>query len=56
MVRLQYRIERMARHAPSHEALPAVYPRIARAWWMLGVPAFAAVIAIYGLLIAKPGL
>jgi len=34
--------------------LPAQYNRLSRAWFILGWPAFAGVIAIFGLMIVKP--
>jgi uncharacterized membrane protein len=37
-------------------ALPADYQRAMRAWFVLGWPAFAAVLAIYWLMVAKPAL
>jgi len=36
--------------------LPAHYHRLFRIWFILGWPAFAGVIAIFGLMIAKPPL
>jgi len=37
-------------------ALPAAYGRLARAWFLLGWPAFIGVIAIFYLMVAKPEL
>jgi uncharacterized membrane protein len=56
VVVLQHRMARLAREA-AHEAapLPAAYRRAARLWFVLGWPAFAAVLAILHLMIAKPG-
>jgi uncharacterized membrane protein len=36
-------------------ALPPRYHRLARAWFWLGWPAFLSVLAIFWLMIAKPG-
>jgi uncharacterized membrane protein len=36
--------------------LPAEYHRLFRRWFALGIPAFAAVLAIFWLMIAKPSL
>lgn len=36
--------------------LPPAYHRAMRAWFVLGWPAFLAVLAIYGLMVAKPAL
>jgi uncharacterized membrane protein len=38
------------------EPLPAQYHRLFRVWFVLGWPAFAGVVAILGLMIAKPTL
>jgi uncharacterized membrane protein len=48
------RLYRAARYAASTDALPAWFHAWFRRWFALGVPAFAAVIAIYGLMIVKP--
>ena len=42
--------------ASAGQALPAAYHRIIRLWFWLGWPAFLAVLAIYGLMLFKPGL
>jgi uncharacterized membrane protein len=51
---IQVRLYRAARYAPSTDALPAWFHAWFRRWFALGVPAFAAVIAIYWLMIARP--
>ena len=56
VVVLQYRIARMVRDAPNHDALGADYYRAFRRWVALGIPAFAMVLALYALMIFKPGL
>jgi uncharacterized membrane protein len=38
------------------EPLPAAYHRLFRWWFAFGFPAFAAVMAIFWLMIAKPDL
>ena len=48
-------IARTARVAGQSE-LPAQYWRLARAWERLGYPAFAAMLAIYFLMVCKPQL
>ena len=40
--------------AASGEPLPEAYQRLFRWWFALGFPAFAAVLAIFWLMIAKP--
>jgi uncharacterized membrane protein len=55
VVWLQARAARMARAAAeAGGALPPAYFRIMRAWFWLGWPAFAAVIAIVWLMVFKP--
>jgi len=55
VVFLQYRMRRLARAAlAAGSALTPEYARCARAWFWLGVPAFASMIAIYGLMVIKP--
>lgn len=56
VVFLQYRIARLVREAASYEALGKDYHRTIRWWFALGVPAFAMVLALYALMIFKPGL
>ncbi|MGV6802025.1 MAG: DUF2269 family protein [bacterium] len=36
--------------------LPAEYDRVMRYWFLLGWPAFLALIGVYGLMVAKPSL
>lgn len=40
--------------AAAGEALPAAYHRLFRCWFLSGFPAFAAVLAIFWLMIARP--
>ena len=57
VVVIQVKLRDLARAA--HDAgtpLPARYHRLFRIWFMLGWPAFAGVIAIFALMIAKPPL
>ena len=57
VVFLQWRMTRLAAAASmSGEALPAEYHRLFRIWFALGWPAFAGVIVIYVLMVAKPVL
>ena len=57
VVWIQIRMRNLAREAArSDEPLPRAYHRLFRLWLVLGFPAFAAVIAIIWLMIAKPSL
>ena len=42
--------------AAAGEPLPPAYQRLYRVWFAFGFPAFAAVIAIIWLMVAKPSL
>ncbi|MDA8454742.1 DUF2269 domain-containing protein [Acidovorax sp. GBBC 3334] len=54
---LQWRMADMARTAVARGTeLPARYQRHARWWEALGYPAFAAMLAIYYLMVSKPAL
>jgi len=55
VVAIQIRLRDLARAAATAgEPLPPVYDRLYRIWLALGFPAFAAVLAIYWLMIARP--
>ena len=54
VLRIQLRLHREALDAASVEALSALFHARFRAWFALGVPAFAAVLAITWLMVAKP--
>lgn len=55
VVAIQHRLAKLATQAAATDApLPDVYWRLYRTWFVLGWPAFAAVIAIYWLMVAKP--
>ena len=57
VLRLQWRMRNLAREAARRGGpLPAAYRRCYRLWFACGWPAFAAVIAIFGLMIAKPSI
>lgn len=57
VVWLQLRMRDMARQAASSgEALPPLYWRYERIWTLLGFPAFAALLVVYWLMVAKPPL
>ncbi|MGE5517073.1 MAG: DUF2269 family protein [Bacteroidota bacterium] len=57
VVWLQLRMHRMAKQAVAEgTALPPRYFRYFRIWFALGWPAFAAMIAIVGLMVLKPEL
>jgi uncharacterized membrane protein len=51
---IQAGLSREAKEAASIDALPAWFHAWFKRWFALGVPAFAAVIAIYWLMIARP--
>jgi len=53
---LQHRMAAMARDAATRgEPLPARYRQYARRWEWLGYPAFAAMLVVFWLMVAKPG-
>jgi uncharacterized membrane protein len=54
VLQIQARLSRESQEAASIDALPARFHAGFRRWFALGVPAFAAVIAIYWLMVAKP--
>jgi uncharacterized membrane protein len=54
VVAVQVRLSREAERTASVGALPARFHNLFRWWLALGIPAFAAVLAIYFLMIAKP--
>ena len=57
VVWMQDRMRRLAqRAAEAAEPLPAAYHKLFRLWFAFGFPAFAAVIAIFWLMIARPQL
>lgn len=56
VVFLQYRMARLANAAASFDALGPAFTRAFRWWVMLGIPAFVMVLALYALMIFKPGL
>jgi uncharacterized membrane protein len=55
VVFMQLRMRDLALHAASEgKPLPQAYHRIFRRWFLFGVPAFAAVAAIFWLMITRP--
>lgn len=54
VVWLQIRLQREARAAPSIAALSPAFHLRFRCWFVLGVPAFAAVLLLFYLMVAKP--
>ena len=54
VVVIQLRLLREARQASSMDALPSGFHRRIRVWFMLGVPAFAALVVVFYLMVAKP--
>jgi uncharacterized membrane protein len=56
VVRLQYRMRDLATEALVHGTpLPAAYRRCAWAWFALGWPAFLSLLAVFYLMVARPG-
>jgi len=52
---LQHRMARLASDAATHgTGLPQQYHRMARCWEWLGYPAFAAMLVVFWLMVAKP--
>lgn len=51
---LQWRMHVLAAQEPSQPLLPPVYWRYERAWSLLGVPAFVALVGVFWLMVAKP--
>jgi uncharacterized membrane protein len=55
VVWLQIRMRDLARAAAAEgRALDPLYWRYARTWFWLGVPAFAAIVAVFALMVLKP--
>jgi uncharacterized membrane protein len=55
VVWMQLRMREMAREAAAHGApLPPRYWRFFRAWVVLGIPAFLALVVVFYLMVAKP--
>lgn len=57
VVWMQMRMRRFAVEAVRHDTpLPAAYYTLFRTWFIFGIPAFLAVLAIFWLMIAKPSI
>ncbi len=56
VVFIQRRIRDLAGNNHGFDELPEDYHRLIRTWTWLGVPAFTAVVMLYGLMIIKPGM
>jgi uncharacterized membrane protein len=57
VVWIQVRMRDLARQAEREgSALPAQYHRLYARWFLLGIPAFLAVLAIFWLMLARPAL
>ena len=56
VVVVQYRLRAHAAAAASWEALPPAYRRLMRWWVALGAGAFAAVLALFALMVFRPWL
>lgn len=54
VVAIQIRLRNEARAAASTEALPPAFHRRFRLWFALGIPAFAAVIGLFAVMLLKP--
>jgi uncharacterized membrane protein len=55
VVAIQYRLRNLASSARAYDALPSAFHRLMRWWIVLGVPAFAAVMAIVVLMVTHTG-
>ena len=51
---LQWKMHRLAALDPAEPTLPATYWRCERAWTLLGLPAFASLVVLFWLMVAKP--
>jgi len=56
VVYIQLRIRALAEVYDAYDALPPLYHRLIRTWTLLGIPAFSAVLALFGLMVYKPWL
>jgi uncharacterized membrane protein len=56
VVGIQIAMRRIADATPDGHALPPLYVRLSRWWFALGWPAFAGVLLIYWLMVAKPDI
>ena len=57
VVWLQIRMRDLSRSAAAqHRPVPDLYWRMARAWFLLGIPAFAAMVVTVLLMVFKPAL
>jgi uncharacterized membrane protein len=56
VVWIQIRLRDMAMQCDDISALPASFHHYFRIWLVLGVPAFSMVLALYWLMVSKPGL
>lgn len=54
VVGIQIEMRRIVDRLADGEGLPARYFRLSRTWFLLGWPAFAGVLAIFWLMVAKP--
>jgi len=54
VVWIQVRLKRLAETAPSIAGLPPEFANLFRVWFLLGIPAFASVVTIVFLMVAKP--
>lgn len=56
VVVIQARVARVAAAADSYAALPAAFHRDLRRWFFLGVPAFAGTVALFVVMVFRPGM
>lgn len=54
VVWIQVRLNRLAKSAPSVAQLPSTFAAMFRVWFLLGIPAFASVVTIVFLMVARP--
>lgn len=54
VLRIQYRLRDIAGASLDDETIDAAFKRLMRLWTMLGIPAFAAILIIFWLMVFKP--
>ena len=54
VVWIQMRLSRVAEQTPDVKALPTSFHRLFAWWFVLGIPAFAAMLALFWVMVAKP--
>lgn len=54
VVKIQYRLHRLAREGVERGVLPGEFRRLMRTWTLLGIPAFSSVLVLFWLMVFKP--